>query len=336
MHDPRAAADLYRLVDGYKITQAIHVAAVLGVADHIAAGRCTSDEIAHAVGAHSPSLYRLLRTLAAIGVLHEDDDRRFSLAPMGETLRSDAELPLAPFAVMTGQAYYWQTWGQLLHSVTTGENAFRAVHGVGSWTYREQHPDQNAIFNAAMTANARRVDPAVADAIACDGVRRVADIGGGQGSLLVALLERHPRLRAVLFDRASVVTSAAPAVAAANLTDRLDIVGGDMFESVPLGCDAYILKFIIHDWDDEAAVRVLRTCRRAMHPGARLFIVERLIGQPNEQLAAKLSDLNMLVGPGGRERSADEFAALLDAAGLRLVRVDATTSDLSVIVGAPA
>lgn len=336
MSQPEAAADLYRLIDGYKITQAIHVAAVLGVADHVAAGLRTSDEIAQAAGVHPESLYRLLRALAAIGVLSEDEHHRFALTPMGETLRSDAEQSVGPFAVLSGQSYYWETWGHLLHSVTTGENAFKAVHGVGSWMYRDQRPDQNAIFNAAMMANARRADPAIVDAIDVDGIDRVADIGGGQGSLLMSMLRAHADVRGVLFDRPSVVAAAGESFASAGLDTRCEIVGGDMFESVPAGCDAYVLKFIIHDWNDEDAVTILRVCRRAMPPGARLFVVERLIGEPNAHLAAKLSDLNMLVGPGGRERTLEEFAGLFERSGLHLDRVVPTRSDLRVIVGGSA
>lgn len=336
MESGRAALDLYRLIDGYKVTQAIHVAAVLGIADHIAAGACTSEAIADAAGADPDALYRLLRALASIGVLHEDEHRCFSLAPMGESLRSDAAHPLRPFAILTGQDYYWRTWGQLLHSVRTGENAFRAVHGVGSWTYREQHPDQNAIFNAAMTANSRLVNASIVDAIGGEAYARIADIGGGQGALLTDLLHARPTLRAVLFDRPSVVAEAVPLLAAGGVADRCDAVGGDMFDAVPAGCDAYVLKFIVHDWDDGDAVRILGVCRRAMAPGAEVLVIERIVGRGPDALRSTLSDLNMLVGPGGRERTLDEYATLFEAAGLRLDRVMPTASGLSVMVGAAA
>jgi predicted O-methyltransferase YrrM len=330
-----AAADLYRLIDGYKITQAIHAAAVLGLADRIAAGVSASADLAHATGVDGDALYRLLRALGAMGVVHEGTGRQFSLTPMGEALRSDAEVPLAPFAILTGQTYYWDAWGQLLQGVVTGENVFRAVHGTGTWAYREAHPEQDAIFNAAMTANARRANPAVVDAIDARGLTRVADIGGGQGALLAALVARHPHLRGVLFDRPSVIASAAPLLASAGVADRVEVVGGDMLVSVPAGADAYVLKFVLHDWDDDDATAILRACRRAMTSTSALLVVERLAGAPNADLAAKLSDLNMLVIAGGRERTRDEFAALLAAGGFRLVRVDDTAGDLKVIVGAP-
>jgi hypothetical protein len=331
----QAAGDLQGLINGYRISQAIHVAAVLRVADHMAAGPLASDEIAAAVGAHPRSLYRLLRALAAVGVFREHEHRRFSLTAMGEYLRSDAEPSLRPSAVYVGQPYRWQAWGHLLHSVKTGENAFRALHGVDTWTYRERHPEQNAIFNAAMTANSRRVDEGIV--VACDFSRfaRVVDIGGGQGSLLAAILAANPEARGVLFDLPHVVAAAAPVLEAAGVISRCDVVAGSMFESVPAGCAAYVMKFILHDWDDADCIRILQNCRRAMRSDARLLVIERLVGAPNEGLAVKLSDLNMLLVPGGQERTREEFAALLGAGGFHLADILPAVDAMSVIVGAP-
>jgi hypothetical protein len=335
MRTKQAARDLQDLIKAYQISQAIHVAAVLGVADHMVSGPRASDEVAAAVGAHPRTLYRLLRALAAVGVFREHEQRRFSLTAMGECLRSDAEGSVRPSAIYLGQPYRWQTWGHLLHSVKTGENAFRALHGVDTWTYRECHPEQNAIFNAAMTANSRRVDGAIV--AACDFSRcaRVADIGGGQGSLLAAILAANPETRGVLFDLPHVVAAATPVLEAAGVRARCEVVGGSMLESVPEGCVAYVMKFILHDWDDAHCIRILGNCRRAMQPDARLLVAERIVGPPNEGLAVKLSDLNMLVGPGGRERTREEFAALFEAGGFRLADVLSTSADMSVIVGQP-
>jgi predicted O-methyltransferase YrrM len=332
----QAAGDLRRLINGFQISQAIHVAAVLGVADHMATGPRPSDEIAAAVGAHPRALYRLLRALAAIGVLREHADRRFSLTAMGECLRSDAELSVRPSATYVGQAYRWQTWGHLLHSVKTGENAFRVLHGMDSWAYRERHPEQNAIFNAAMTANSRRVDRAIVAACDFSRCERIADVGGGQGSLLAAILAANPETRGVLFDLPHVAATAAPVLEAAGVENRCEVVGGSMFESVPRGCAAYVMKFILHDWDDADCIRILQACRRAMPSDATLFVIERLIGPPNEDPAVKLSDLNMLVGPGGQERTREEFAALFRAGGFRLEDVVSTSASMTVIVGEPA
>jgi len=335
LRQKQAAADLHRMINGYQISQAIHVAAVLGVADHMAGGPRASDEIAAAVGAHPRSLYRLLRALAAVGVFREHEHRRFSLTGMGECLRSDAELSVRPSATYLGQAYRWQTWGHLLHSVKTGESAFRALHGVDTWTYRERHPEQNAIFNAAMTANSRRVDGAIVGECDFSCFARIADIGGGHGSLLAAILAANPEARGVLFDLSHVVATAAPVLEAAGVRNRCEVVGGSMFESVPEGCAAYVMKFILHDWDDADCIRILQACRRAMQPDARLFVIERLVGSPNADPAVKLSDLNMLVGPGGQERTREEFTALFRTGGLRLADVVETRAAVSVIVGEP-
>jgi O-methyltransferase domain/Dimerisation domain len=332
----QAAAELHRLINGFQISQAIHVAAVLGVADHLASGPRPSDEIAAAVGANPPALYRLLRALAAVGVFREHEDRRFSLTAMGECLRSDAEEPVMPFATFIGQAYQWQTWGHLLHSVKTGENAFRALHGTSSWVYRQQHPEQNLIFNAAMTGNSRRVDRAIIAAYDFSRFERIADIGGGQGALLAAILAANPAARGVLFDLPHVVATAAPVLAAAGVDHRCEVVGGNMLESVPAGCAAYLMKFILHDWNDADGTRILQTCRGAMRSDARLLVIDRFVGPPNEDPAVKLSDLNMLVGPGGQERTREEFAALFRASGFRLAEVVPTSAPITLLVAEPA
>jgi hypothetical protein len=254
---------------------------------------------------------------------------------MGEYLRSDVDQSLRPSATYLGQAYRWQTWGHLLHSVKTGENAFRALHGVDPWTYRDRHPEQSAIFNAAMTANSRFVDRALVEAYDFSRFGRIADIGGGQGSLLAAILAANPETRGVLFDLPHVVATAAPVLEAAGVHNRCAVVGGSMFESIPEGCTAYVMKFILHDWDDADCVRILQNCRRAMQSDARLFVIERLVGAPNDDLAVKFSDLNMLLVPGGQERTREEFAALFEAGGFCLAEVLSTTAAMSVIVGEP-
>jgi hypothetical protein len=330
-----AASELHRLMNGFQISQAIHVAAVLGVADHMDATPRASDEIAAVVGAHAEALYRLLRALAAIGILRENEDRRFSLTAMGERLRSDAELSVRPYATFIGQAYVWQTWGHLLHSVKTGENAFRALHGMDIWVYRERHPEQNAIFNAAMTGNSRRVDQAIVTAYDFGRFERIADIGGGQGSLLAAILAANSKARGVLFDLPHVVATSASVLTTAGVETRCEVVGGNMFEAVPDGCAAYVMKFIIHDWDDADCIRILQVCRRAMPSDAKLLVIERLVGPPNEDQAVKFSDLHMLVGPGGQERTREKFAALFRAGGLRLADVVSTNTPATVMVGEP-
>jgi hypothetical protein len=323
------AATLARLIDGYQVSQAIHVAAVLGIADRLAGGARGVDELAVAAGADVDALYRLLRALAAVGVLEEGPDRSFALTEVGAGLRTDVPESSAAWASFIGRPYYWGAWSQLLHSVQTGENAFRALHGVDPWGYRERDPEEGAIFDRTMAAGSRRSIAALVEAYDFAGFETVVDVGGGRGGLLEALLERHEWMHGVLFDQPHVV-------AGAPQGDRLEVAAGSFFESVPGGGDAYVLKWILHDWDDPEAAAILRTVRAAMRDDAVLLLIERELAPPNEGAEAKLSDLNMLVAPGGRERTRAEYAALLAATGFELVRAVATRGPLSVLEARPA
>ncbi len=306
-------------VNGYQVTQAIHVAATLGLADLLADGPRASDDLAAATGAHSDALYRLLRALASVGVFREEDGHRFALTPLGDGLRSDAPESVGGWAAFVGDPYYWQAWGALLHSVRTGENAFRHVHGTDPWTLRARDPDRSAAFDRAMTSLSRQVAAAVLVAYDFGRFETVVDVGGGNGAFLAAILAKHAAMRGVLFDQPHVVSGAGSLLEAAGVADRCEVVGGSFFDAVPRGGDAYVLKAILHDWEDADCVRILRTCRRAMADGATLLVVERELGPPNEHPDSKFSDLNMLVAPGGRERSPEEYAALLEAAGFRFL-----------------
>ena len=303
---------LRRLIDGHKVTQAIRVAVELGLPDRIAAGTRDPDELAAASGAHPPSLRRLLHALEAIGIVTSDEEGRVGLTPVGEGLRSDAAEPLAGWARFCGSDDTARTWGELLHSVRTGESAYQHVHGMDAWEYRATHPESAAVFDAAMTDLSRRTNRSVLEAYDFSRFGTVVDVGGGRGALLAALLAAHPHQHGVLFDLPHVVATAPPAD-----DDRLRIVGGSFFDGVPGGGDAYLLRAILHDWPDDDCVRILDACRAAMGDAATLLIIERDLADGLQEAA--LSDLNMLVGPGGRERTRAEYASLLASAGLRLV-----------------
>ncbi|MDX6438189.1 MAG: hypothetical protein QOF45_772 [Gaiellaceae bacterium] len=323
-----------RLVNGYQFSQAIHVAATLGIADLLAGGARTSDDLSDEAGADPDSLHRLLRALASVGVLREEDDRRFSLTPLGEQLRSDVPGSIHGWAAFIGRPYYWQAWAGLLHSVRTGENAFRHVHGQDVWSYRAERPEENAIFDGAMQSRTRASNAALVAEFDFSRFGTLVDIGGGNGSLLANLLASQPSLQGVVFDQPHVVAGATPVLEAAGVADRCRIESGSFFEAVPAGGDAYLLKWIIHDWEDEDAIAILQVVRAAIADGARLLVVERHLGPPNEEAQSKFSDLNMLVGPGGRERTQNQYAALFESAGFRLV--DATTTgELVVFEGQP-
>src|SRR5689334_6779733 len=326
---PGSAADLLRLVHGHQVARAIQVAAQLGVADELAAGPQGVEELAAATEAHEPSLYRLLRALAAIGVLRELDDRRFELTELGQHLRSEDPESVAGWAAFAGVPSIWAAWGALDHSIRTGENAFARVHGEDVWAYRAKRPDESALFDRAMASHTSRASDAVLEAEDFGRFSLIVDVGGGNGALLAKILARNPQARGILFDQPHVLAEAA-------LPERCEAVGGSFFESVPEGADAYVLKAIIHDWEDQESAAILRSVRRAIAPDGRLFLVEWVLGGPNELPGPKFSDLNMLVNPGGRERTIDEYAALFEQAGFRLVGETETSSGHSVIEGAPA
>jgi hypothetical protein len=333
---PHPSAELFRLINGYQITQAIHVAATLGIADHLKDGARSSDELAALAKAHPATLYRLLRALAAAGVFHEDEGRRFSLTAMGECLRSDSPTPVGGWAAFVGRPYAWQAWGHLLHSVQTGENAFDNLNGESVWQYRAEHPDESAIFDQAMTALSRGGVEAVVKAYDFSRFRHIADIGGGRGQLIAGILAAHPAMRGTLFDQPHVVDKARALLTQAGVNDRCDIVAGSFFESVPAGADGYILRAVIHDWEDQESIVILQACRQAMTAASTLLLVEQIMAPPNEGLIGKFSDLNMLVLPNGRERTRAEFAALFAAADLALVSTAAAGPRFSVIEAKPA
>ena len=329
---PEAATDLRRLLAGGRLSQAISVAASLGVPDSIAAGSRDVDAIARAVDADAPTLYRLLRLLAAAGVFHEDGERRFSLTDLGFALRRDVAGSVRDQAILYGRPYMVSTWASLEHTIRTGENTFTAVHGEDIWAWRGRHPDESMIFNRAMASISAPVSAAVAAAGDFGSVGSVADIGGGSGTLIAAILGAHPHLQGIVFDQPHVVGEAGPVLDAAGVSDRCELVGGDFFAAVP-GADVYLMKAILHDWSDEDAIRILRTIRASAASDARLLIVERVLGGPNEDLMGKLWDLQMLVMPGGRERTLDEWRQLFSAGGFHFVGTKPLTDQWQLIEG---
>lgn len=326
-----AGATLGRLIVGFQVSQGIHVAATLGVADLLADGPRTSDELAAVTNTHADSLYRLLRALASVGVFDEDEARRFTLTPMGTLLRSNVPGSLRGWAMHVGRPYFQEAWSHLEHSIRTGENAFQHVHGTDIWAYRAERPDESAIFDLAMESLTGAANQALLDAYDFGRFKTVVDVGGGNGALLAALLREYPEMRGVLFDQPHVVANAGAVLERAGVTERCEVVGGSFFDEVPAGGDAYTLKSIIHDHEDEPAVAILRVCGRAMATDATLLLIERIVGPPNEDPRVKFSDLNMLVAPAGRERTLQEWDALLTRAGFRLATATPSSSGLAVI-----
>jgi SAM-dependent methyltransferase len=268
--------------------------------------------------------------LASVGIFREGADQQFELTPLAQPLLSDAPESKRALVLMSGEEQY-RAWGELLYSVQTGRTGFERVFGRPLFDYLAENPEQAQVFDAAMVSIHGRETPAILAAydFACRGV--VADVGGGNGSVLIALLQRFSQPRGILFDLPGVVNRARQAIAAAGLAERCEVLGGSFFETAPPGADAYLLRHIIHDWDDERSLEILRNIHRAARPDSRLLIIETLIEPGNEPSFAKLLDLTMLVIPGGQERTADEYRRLLNAAGFELARIIPTTAEVSIL-----
>lgn len=311
--------DLFSLVTGYRISQAIYVVAALGIPDLLAHGPRGIDELARETGTHQQTLYRVLRLLTGVGLFDEAIPSRFGLALLGADLRADVATSLRPMVLMLLDPANWQAWEHLAYSVRTGENAFRHVHGMALFEYLDAHPAFSKIFQQAMTSHVTDLGAAISGAYDFSRVQRLVDVGGGHGSLLAAVLQAYPTMHGVLFDRPEVVASAQPLLEDMGVAERCERVGGDFFTAVPASSDAYLLCHIIHDWDDAQAVQILENCQRTMSRSGRVLVVEEAI-TPNyrEALPVLRSDLEMLVAPGGMERTEVEYRALFAAAGLEM------------------
>jgi len=323
---------LLRIATGFWASRALYVAAKLLIADQLVGGPASAEELADASGVHAPSLRRVLRALASLGVFAEDDHGRFDHTPLSRGLCANGPGSLREFVVMLGEAESWRSWGEVMHSVRTGEPAFDKVFGTSQFDYLAGHPDAARNFDAAMAERSAAEDDAVLAAWTFPSAGKVVDIGGGRGTLLSAVLRAHPQLHGVVFDLAHVIERARPAFAGQRLGSRLQGAPGDFFaDELPRDAQVYMLKKVIHDWDDARALAILKACSRAMAPGATLLLIEPVIAPGNEPSFAKLLDLFMLVWPGGRERTESEHVSLLAGAGLELRNGVATTSALSIL-----
>ena len=328
---------MMQLLIGKWVSASISVVAELGIADLLAKGDQTAEELAAACGAHAPSLYRVLRALASAGIFAETAGRRFALTPLASCLRGDAPDSMKYFARFVAMPGAAGAWGELMHCVKTGESGLlKAFNLPNPFEYFKTHHEEAAIFDGAMTDNSRHSAPAVAEAYDFGRFRQLVDIAGGHGLLLGTILQRYPSVRGILFDLPPVIAGARGTLASFGLDGRCQAIGGDFFQAVPEGADAYMLKHIIHDWNDEKSVAILRNVRKAMDTTGRLLLVEQVIASGNEPSFGKWLDLEMLVIPGGRERTADEYRALYAGAGFQLAQIHPTAAGPSVIEGLPA
>lgn len=332
MPDPNTHFELTKMLTGAWISQAIYSAAKYGIADLLGGGAQTAAQLAKATGTKPDTLFRVLRALASVGVFAEDDEARFSLTPMAELLRSDVPGSQRSLAIMMGEEHF-VVWMDLAETLRTGGNAFEKRYGMPIFDYLGEHPEQANIFDGAMTGIHGVETQAVIDAYDFSEIGVLADVGGGNGSNLIAILKEYPAMRGMLCDLPHVVERARPHFETAGLADRCQLVGGSFFESVPKGADAYFMRHIIHDWDDEKAAIILKHCRSAIPRGGRLLLVESVIPPGNDPFFGKFLDVTMLLIPGGKERTEVEYKQLFAEAGFDLARTVPTRTEMSVIEG---
>jgi hypothetical protein len=337
---PRAAAVptptpqhvLMQMPLGMWAAQAVATAARLGIADALAQSQPqASTTLARAVGADAAALARLLRALASLGVLAEPRPHQYALTPVGELLRSDLPGSMRDWLIAETDTPHWQAWGRLSEGVRSGQTVVPQVFGMPIYEYYAAHPEDRACFSRAMGNMSALAAQGTVQQYDFSQARHIVDVGGADGSLLLAILDVHPHVRGTVFDQPHVVDAARQAIHAKNHQARCEAVGGDFFQAVPPGGDLYVLKFILIDWKDAEAVRILQNCRTAITPDGTLLVIEMTIPDDNHPSPAQLLDLNMLVMTGGQERTQREYGALLTQAGFRLTRVIPTGSPFHVL-----
>jgi SAM-dependent methyltransferase len=323
---------LMQISQGMWLAQTVATAARLGIADALAQAQPQdSTRLARAVGADARALARLLRALASIGVLTESLPQQYSLTPVGELLRSDVSNSMRDWLIAETDTPHWQAWGQLYEAVRCGRTVVPQLFGMHIYEYYAAHPYERACFSRAMGNISALVVKGTLEHYDFSSARHIVDVGGADGGLLLAILDANPHARGTVFDQPHVVETARQAIRAKNHQARCEAVSGDFFEGVPSGADLYVLKFIMVDWKDEEALRILQNCRTAIAPDGKLLVIEMTIPDDNRPSGAQLFDLNMLVMTGGQERSVSEYGILLEKAGFRLTRVIPTGSPFHVL-----
>jgi hypothetical protein len=325
---------LAQMATGYWLSQMLYVAARLGLADRLSRGPLAITQLAAETSTQPEPLYRLCRALASLGIFTETDPHRFALTPTAEFLRDDHPQTVRPLVLMMGDTQY-AAWGQLLFSVQSGQPAFPHVFGRPLFDYLADHPTAAAEFDRAMVAIHGRETAAVLAAYTFQGCRKLVDVGGGNGSQLMEVLQHHPGLHGVVYDLPHVADRARAGIAHAGLAGRCDVVGGDFFQSVPAAGETYLLRHILHDWDDAACLKILHAIRQVIPPDGRLLVIETVLPPGNDPCFAKLLDITMLVVPGGLERTREQYQGLFAAANFALVHVTPTTAGVDVIEARP-
>jgi len=322
-------AQMVLLLGGFRISQALYVAAALGVADQLAAGPVPVEVLAERAGAHPPSLYRLLRTLASMGVFSEPEPGVFALTPLGRTLASGQPGSMRDVVIMFMETHY-APFGELLHTLRTGQPAAEHMYGEPFFAWLSHHPEQAARYTAAMASLTGGFKTAAIASLPLDDAGTIVDVGGADGTVLAAILASRPHLRGVLFDLPHVIAAAPQNLASHGVEDRAECVGGDFLESVPSGGDAYLVSLVLHDWPDAQAHRILANIAAAGR-GARLLVLDFVVPPGDAPHMSKISDLNMLAMMGGKERTGPEWRELLEGAGFTGTEIHLTSTPFSII-----
>ena len=335
VNQPPVPEQILQIITNFWTSRAVYVFSKLGIPDLLGSGPKTADELASATKTHAPSLYRVLRALASTGFVSATADGRFAQTPLSEILVTDVPGSLRWFTISElGQEHY-PAWGNLLHSVKTGEIAFDNFFGADVWKYFQQNPEDAAIFNNSMSGMTAATNEEILAVYDFSSFGTIVDIGGGHGGLITSILKANPKAKGILLDAPQVVEGARPKLEAAGLANRCEAVGGDFFKAVPAGGDVYMMKWIIHDWNDELAITILKNVRNEIPRDGRVIIVDCVVPENNEPDFSKFFDLNMMVMTGGKERTEKEFAQLLNAAGFKLRRVIPTKVPTSIVEAEP-
>ena len=323
-------AQLMKFIVGKWISKPIYVAAELGIADMLAEDPKSIEELAQTSQSHAPSLYRMMRALASVGIFFETEGKRFELTPMAECLKNGA---MRSVALMFNSDWSDKAWGYFLDSVKTGDTAFEKAHGMSVSDWLENNPQAAKVFNEANAVKAVNSHRAIVDVYDFSGVNTLTDVGGGLGALMAEILIVNPLMNGVVADIPSVIQKARKIIRSRGLEDRCEAVGCDFFKEIPAGSDGYLMSHILHDWSAEQCKTILTNCHKAMKPESKLLVVEMIVPPGNQPSMAKLLDLEMLVITGGRERTETEFNNLFVSSGFKLSRIIPTKESICIIEG---
>lgn len=335
---PVPSIAVLEMFQGMWLARSIYVATKLGIPDLLRDSPRSTVDLAAVTKTHEPSLYRLLRGLASVGIFSEVEQRQFAQTPFSRVLYPDAPDSIYHWILALGDTWQWEPWVNLEHSIQTGETAFSRYHGVSIWGYFNKHPEAEKNFGLGMTDFSQIVNEPVTLAYDFSASSTLVDIGGGHGSFLTGILKQCPEMKGILFERPAVIEEAKKHIGE-DLKERCTLIGGDFFEEVPEGIDVYIIKQCLHNWGDEHGIKLLRACRKAMRPDSKILIVDRVLVSDREHdpfnTLNKYWDIIMLAIAGGKERTKDEFARIYEASGIKLTRIIPTHTPLSIVEGIP-